>query len=385
LLSPSRQATRFALKLWHRFVQENFMLRTKSLVAATLFALSQAPLFAQDAAPAAPATPAKPAVPVSGQDKYRFKVALTSDALPDEAKAALKGAHGGFTVDSRPGKGETYFHLRGAGLLQISADLKSVKLLPTDPAMKNVNIHYSNVWYGPDGEAYLALAANDVAKVFTTDLDGKLLHTLEKPAAGQDLGNAKPNDYFAKNGRFVPTGVDYLDGRYYITTGYSELDYVLTADISFKPFGAKWSDLSFGGKGKGIGQFGTGHAITRVPGTKRLDVADRPNAEIERFSKYGHYQSTVRLPDGTFACDVDYLGNYAVVPALYAADRTKGAPLYLLENDKVVSTIMPKEELGLRNFNSLHGAVLRESNGKLFIIAQSWNPGDFAILEQVTE
>jgi hypothetical protein len=44
---------------------------------------------------------------------------------------------------------------------------------------------------------------------------------------------------------------------------------------------------------------------------------------------------------------------------------------------------MPKEDLGLENFKHVHNAVLREYNNKLYIIAQAWNPGDFAILEQV--
>jgi len=56
-----------------------------------------------------------------------------------------------------------------------------------------------------------------------------------------------------------------------------------------------------------------------------------------------------------------------------------------LKDDKVVSTIMPKEDLGLANFQHIHNAVLVERKGKLFIIAQAWNPGDFAILEQVTD
>jgi hypothetical protein len=348
---------------------------------------------AADAPPAAPppvappaaTSPAAPAAGVSGQDKYRFKVLLTSDSLPDVAQQNLKGAHGGFAVDNRPGKGETYFFLRGAGILQISADLSKVRLLPTADAMKNLNMHHTTIWYGPAGEPYLTFAANDAEKIFTTDIDGKLLHTLNKPAPGQDLGNDKPNDYFAKNGKFAPTAVEYLDGRYYVTTGYSDLDYVLTAQVTFNPFSATWSDLSFGGKGKGVGQFMTGHAITRAPGTKRLDVSDRPNSEIDRFNKYGHYQSTVNLPTGTLVCDVDYLGKYALVPALDGPDRTKGAPIYLLENDKVISTIMPKEELGLTNFKHIHDAILREVNGKLYIITQAWNPGDFAILEQVTE
>ena len=63
----------------------------------------------------------------------------------------------------------------------------------------------------------------------------------------------------------------------------------------------------------------------------------------------------------------------------------KGAPIYILEDDQLISTVMPKEELGLSNFQHIHNAVLRQTGGKMYIIAQAWNPGDFAILEQLTE
>ena len=49
----------------------------------------------------------------------------------------------------------------------------------------------------------------------------------------------------------------------------------------------------------------------------------------------------------------------------------------------MISTILPKEELGLTNFMHIHNAVLRQIGKKYYVIAQAWNPGDFAILEQV--
>ena len=61
---------------------------------------------------------------VSGQGKMKFRVLYTSEHLPAEAQKVLTGAHGGFAVDLRPGKGETYFSLKGAGIIQISGDLK---------------------------------------------------------------------------------------------------------------------------------------------------------------------------------------------------------------------------------------------------------------------
>jgi len=322
---------------------------------------------------------------VSGQGKLRFRVLYTSDHLPAEAQKVLTGAHGGFAVDTRPGKGETYFALKGAGIIQISGDLKSTRLLDTAPDMKNTNLHNSTLWLAPDGTPYLSFPGNESAEVYTTTIDGKLVHTLHTPEWSTDLGSSIANDYFKGGGNFVPTDVEQLDGLLYITTGYSNLDFVLTARIpSFHPFSAVWNDLAFGGRGTGPGQFGTGHGITVPPGTKRIEVADRPNAEIDRFTRYGQYVSTLRMPLGSLPCDIAYLGKYAIVGALDGPDRSKGAPIYILENDQLVATIMPKEDLGLANFKHIHNAVLREYGDKLYIIAQAWNPGDFAILEQVT-
>jgi hypothetical protein len=323
---------------------------------------------------------------ISGQGKMRFKVLYTSEQLPEAAKKVLVSAHGGFAIDHREGKEETYFALPGAGILQISSDMKSIRLLETPASMKNVNLHNTTIWYGNNGMAFLVFPANDAGQVFTTTLDGKLLDTLNRPTADDDFGISTVNDYFLGKGNFAPTDVEYLDGLYYITTGYSNLDYVLTARIlSLNPFKSIWHDLSFGGRGTGPGQFGTGHGITVPPGKKRLDVADRPNSEIDRFNRHGQYLSTLKMPLGSLPCDINYLGRYAVVPALDGPDRSKGAPIYILEDDRLVSTVMPKEELGLSNFQHIHNAVLRQMGSKLFIIAQAWNPGDFAILEQVTE
>jgi hypothetical protein len=320
---------------------------------------------------------------VSGQGKLRFKVLYTSSHLPPEAQKVLKAAHGGFAVDRRKGRGETYFALPGAGILQISADLKQVKLLPTSPDMKDTNMHNAMLWMAA-GQEYLTFPANQANRVFTTKLDGTLVHTLKPPTSGTDLGNATANDYFKANGAFIPTDVEYFNGLFYIATGYSKLDYVLTAKV--KPganFDASWNNLAFGGRGTDAGQFGTGHGITVPPGKKRIDVADRPNSEVDRFTPDGKYLETVKLPAGSFPCDTYYDESYMVIGALHGPDRGKGAPIYILEKDKVVSTIMPKEELGLANFQHIHNAVMRKVGKKLYVIAQAWNPGDFAILEQV--
>ena len=172
-----------------------------------------------------------------------------------------------------------------------------------------------------------------------------------------------------------------------MTTGYSDLDWTLTARVDDPPgLGIDWHDLAFGGRGTGPGQFGTGHGVAVVEGpSARIEVADRPHAEIDRFNRHGHYIETVSLPKGAFPCDIDYLDGYAVVGALHGPDREKGAPVYVLEEDRVVSEIRPKEDLGLAGFQHIHNAVLTRVKDRFYILVQAWNPGDFAVLEQVDE
>jgi hypothetical protein len=363
---------------------------TRNLSA--LHAHHHAPRFSKralQASLAASGDVAEKAPGVSGQGAMKFKVLYTSDHLPPEAQKELKDAHGGFAVDRRPGQDEAYFALPGAGIVQISADFKTINMVETPDEMRKINLHDTNIWYDKDGTPYLVFPANSEGKIFTTTLDGKLVHRLDAPTAADKFEHHEVHDYFLGGGNFSPTAVEYLEGLYYVTTGYCNLDYVLTAKVSpAQQFEAVWNDLAWGGKGNGIGQFNTGHGITRVPGEANLDVADRPNSRFERFTRHGHYLSTNPMPSGSYPCDINYLDStYSVVPVLQGPDlgpdKKKGAPIYVLENGKLISSINIKEDLGLPNFIHIHNAAIRKIGTKFYIMALAWNPGDFAILEQV--
>ena len=77
------------------------------------------------------------------------------------------------------------------------------------------------------------------------------------------------------------------------------------------------------------------------------------------------------------------LGRPAMMRLLAEFEQTVN--LAIFENDKLISTVMPKEDLGLGNFKHNHNAVLRRVGSKYYIIVQAWNPGDFAILEQAND
>jgi hypothetical protein len=320
---------------------------------------------------------------VTGQAPYRFKIKTRAATIARSSWEDLRKAHGGFAVDRRQGKGEAYFGLPNTGLLRVSADMNKVDILDASPEFKDgVTTHNASIWYDKDGTPFLVFPGVDKASILTADLNGKLLNKLDAPTP-DEMTVPAVKDYFAKGGKFIPTDAVYYQGMYYITTGYSPLDYVLTAKVtSTKPYTTKWNGLAFGGKGDADGQFQTGHGITVHPDGKSLVVADRPKNRLERFSPEGKFLDQYMLPPGTLPCDTDYLGEYTLVPCLEGADKSKGAPIYLIKGGQIVSTIVCREDLGLVRFKHVHNAVLREVGGKLYIIAQAWNPGDFVVLEQ---
>ena len=175
---------------------------------------------AYDPATAGRPTKAPPAGAMSGQGKMRFRVLVTSDRLPEEARKVLVSAHGGFAVDRRPGRGEAYFALPGAGILRISSDMKTIRMLQTPENVKKVNLHNTTIWYTAEGSPYLVFPANDAGKVFTTTLDGTLVNTLNSPTGDEEFSLREVGDYFRGGGNFAPTDVEELDGIYYVTTGY---------------------------------------------------------------------------------------------------------------------------------------------------------------------
>ena len=321
---------------------------------------------------------------VTGQGELQFKVLHTSADLPEKAMAGLLAAHGGFAVDRREGKGEVYFALPKVGIIRIANDLNTIEVLPTDEAMAAANMHNSKIWVADGGTAYLTFPGNDTARVYTTTTDGALVNTLDAPTGDTPFDDATVATYFKGGGKFVPTDVEFLGNRFYVATGYSPLDYVLTADVKTDgAISSAWTSFAFGGKGDGPGQFGTGHGITVAPDGKTITVADRPNSEIESFDATGKHLGKLDLPKGSLPCDIDYQSGLTVVGCLEGPDKEKGAPIYIVKDGAVVSTVMIKEELGLEQFTHIHNAVMVEKEGKFYIIAQAWNPGDFAILEQV--
>lgn len=312
---------------------------------------------------------------ISGQGAWRFRVNKKLSELPARVLPHLRGAHGGFAVNWR-GQRETYFALKGCGIIRISPDLASKEIIDVDPFVKEGNFHNTTLVYDSHGTGHLALPDNERQRVYITNSSGELLKVLSQP---------RVNTYYEAGGGFVPTDVEQVPGGdIFVVTGYSKGDYVVSAD----PFKGTWKSIVFGGRGREHGKFGTGHGITWNRRQETLDIADRPHSRVESFDTAGRYQKTVSLPSGSWPCDVDFLGEYAVIGCLKGPGGKTPAPVYIVDKEgEVVSTVKPKEDLGLRLFTHIHNVVWHVVGDgdarKVYLLCQAWNPGAFAVLEQV--
>lgn len=328
-------------------------------------------------APAAPPSARGPAAAArtTGQGAWVFRHDAERSALPAGAERFLPGAHGGFAVDWK-GERDVYFALKGCGIIRMSADLRSKRIIEVDPFVREGNFHNTTLIYDERGGAYLALPDNERERVYITTTEGRLVKVLSHP---------RGNPYYDGWGSFVPTDVEQAPDRtVHIVTGYSPGDYVVAAD----PFTGAWKPLIYGGKGREHGKLGTGHGITWNPRANTLDISDRPHSRVESYDLEGNYQRTLTLPEGSLPCDVDFLEETTVVGCLKGPGGATPAPIYVLDAEgTIVSTVKPKEELGLDLFTHVHNvtwhAVGDGEARKVYLLAQAWNPGGFAVLERV--
>ena len=299
--------------------------------------------------------------------------------LPEAMRTHLRGAHGGFAPDPevRGGTGSTYFSLKGVGLMRIEPDLSAIEVIGGDPSFVGVNLH-NTCLFREAGETYLALPSDQAQKVFITDTSGKLIRTFGNP-------------YGSGKGAFRVCDLEYVDGILFAANGYAD-NVCFTCNplrgASGDPGLGSWNEFRFGGKGKIHGRFGTAHGVTRVPGTDVFTIADRANSRLESFTSAGRFIGGVKLPAGCMPCDVDYHGKYAVVGCLKGPGGSTPAPIYILEDGNIIAELNIGKDLGVPGFKHIHNAafhVIRDRDGKerIFVLAYAWNPGAFAVLEQV--
>ncbi len=312
----------------------------------------------------------------SGQSGFVFTECPDLRTLPKNVLSQEEQLHGGFATDSRPNQGYIYYGMPGCGLLRISPDLTVQELieLPTD--LVKINFHSTKIGT-IDGDVRLFLPANENGMVAVVTLDGEVDFILPRPEVEPYMDAQNP---------FRPTDVILNDGELLVSDGYGA-NYISTVNLSSKQwnrfFGGKTEDANVHGK------FGTAHGVNRSPADGRLVIADRPNSRLEVYTFDGHYKRTHRLANGSRPCGINYTRWnerwYAVVGSLDDPNPDRPAPIYILDAEtyELISTIRPKEELGIEKCDHLHNVIWHQHDGKLFLVCQSWNPGHYFVLEHV--
>ncbi|MCE9642884.1 MAG: hypothetical protein K8Q97_01015 [Candidatus Andersenbacteria bacterium] len=319
-----------------------------------------------------------------GQGDWVFKYRSDLSTVPVEERFLL-AAHGGFATD--PATNITYFGLPGTGVIQISPDLTSMKVIGGDTGLFNPqgelwNYHNTCI-VDHAGTKYLGLAGNNSGRVWVVGLDGKIHNTFTAPPEGNGQG--------ATDLVQIPKS-----GNLKITYGYGD-NFIYEAS----PFAGDlnqgvWNPGRFGGKGprEKTGVFNTPHGIALFPGGERIAIADRGYGRVQITNLEGVVETVwdLKRDDGKWPlpCDVNFSpdGTLAVVGNL---DDANGKPANFLIVDtktgKTLSSVTPAT-LGVPNSRHIHNTTFRyvdigDGKTEVYVLCLFWNPGGYGVFQKV--
>jgi hypothetical protein len=312
--------------------------------------------------------------PSSGAAPFSFIHRGDLHTLPASVLEREPSLHGGFAADRRPGFGHLYYGMPGCGILRIDPDLRRQELIPLPERLGPLSFHSTRL--GQIGGSWrLILPANNDALVAVVGLDGALDFTLSRP-------EFEPY----RTAVFAPTDAVLAGGRLFVADGYGA-NYILSAD----PARRAWSGF-FGGKTEDPaenGKFATAHGLGVHPEhPHRLLIADRPSSRVQVHTLKGDFVASHALPAGAWPCGIDFLlweGRWlGVIGCLRDPVKDRPAPIYIVDaaTFEVLSTIRPKEELGVAPAQHIHNVVFHVHQGQLTLVCQSWNPGHYFVLER---
>lgn len=310
----------------------------------------------------------------SGQPPFSFGLRKDLSTLPSAARPHEVDLHGGFAIDTRDGYGQIYYGMPGCGLMRIESDLGSQEIIALPDELRRLNFHGTTLGQF-DGAWRLFLPANNDEFVAVLTLDGQVDFVLPRPTFAEYQDATVP---------YKPTDTVFVDDKLYVADGYGA-NYISTADVHTQ----SWSGI-FGGKTEDPledGKFATAHGINQNPVHHHLDIADRPSSRIQAHAHDGRFLSSHALPTGAFVCGIsyaDYNGRwYAAIGCLRDPQEGRPAPIYIIDatSYELLSTIRPKEELGVDEAQHIHNVALHVDRGELFLVCQAWNPGRYFVLQ----
>ena len=315
--------------------------------------------------------------PTSGQHPYTFAYRDDLRTVPSAARSSEENLHGSFAVDKREGFGQLYYGMPGQGILRVDDDLSAQELIRLPSDLTPLNFHSTELG-SFDGNWRLFLSAEGNEMVAVVTLEGELDFILPRPEFEVYRDEETP---------YKPTDTVLVDDTLYIADGYGS-NYVSAVELGTK----RWTGI-FGGPTEDPaedGKFATAHGVN-VPPTSadRLIIADRPSSRLQQHGLDGTFLASHKLPQGAWPCGIDYI-NFedrwlGVIGSLVDPQEGRPAPIYIVDGMtyEVLSTIRPKEELGIEPVQHLHNVVWHVFNNQLFLVCQAWNPGYYFVLAQV--
>lgn len=335
----------------------------------------------------------------SSSKAFTFAYREDLHTLPAEAMTQEINLHTMFAEDKR--NGYIYYALPKVGIVRISPDMREQKIIEIPDHLQSVNFHSCKL-ADIDGNTRLILTANDNEMVVVFDLNGELDFTIQRPvfeeysksvnSGNSSCSSATCSKKCSKQGRvkYQPTDTVLVGDKLYIADGYAE-NYISVYDVKMQ----NWSFI-FGGNTENpyqSGKFRTAHSISLTSDNQHLIIADRWNSRLQTHGFNGSYVESHYLPYNAWLCSIDFVEwngrALAVIPCLYDTDEEKkhSAPIYIVDGEtfEVISTIRPKEELGIDSAQRIHNAIWHIYDDRLFLICHSWNPGKYFVLEQMID
>lgn len=236
---------------------------------------------------------------------------------------------------------------------------------------------------------------NDAQRVLITNLEGTVLQELGAPKGGEFTHDA-PNAFYSEHRHkdvFKCTDVTYLEGRLYVVTGYSQGDFVLSAERD-SDGQWYWGPTAWGGKGDAPGNFRTAHGVTAHDG--HIYVSNREAFQVIKFTADGKLVEVMPdIPSGSRICNVAHAEHdgYFVMNALAPLDDGKTglggqrtAPIYAHSGERLISCI-DAGSLGIPVLKHIHNVWPHYHTDEagvrtLYILIHGWRDGKFAVLKK---
>lgn len=313
----------------------------------------------------------------SGQGKFIFEHRPDLHTLPAQVLDSEVDLHGGFAVDKREGYGQLYYGMPGQGILRVEADLGRQELIALPEHLTPMNFHSTKLGTF-EGNWRLFLAANNDEMVAVVTLDGSLDFVLPRPEF---------EAYQSAETPYRPTDTVLVENQLYIADGYGS-NYITSADVITQ----QWTGI-FGGVTEDAhenGKFATAHGINLSHDHHHLVIADRPSSRVQVHDFSGEFVASHRLPAGSWPCGIDTIEHngqwLSVIGSLRDPVDNRPAPIYIVDAEtyEVLSTIRPQEDLGIEGIQHLHNVVWHVHDNQLYLVCQSWNPGHYFVLAQVS-